>query len=359
MIEKLHIVDFQSHKDTLLEFSPGYNAIVGPSGVGKSSSLRALRFLVFNQPRGDFFIRRPDGVNATVEASINGHIVKRIKGQLNEYYLDETKWSDFGTQIPQPIVDAIGIHSIKSDADTEFNLQFAYQFDGPFLLSESESVKAKFLNRLSGTHILDIVLKELISDVREVSNSVTLKESEKAVLEADLQKYNKVDAFKSSLKYIAERLKCLMDLEKQIERLQKLEYAVNAWKQSYDRITKVQFALQSINIGGILATIERHRRLQDLQGRYTNLVNRQEIAGKSQSLLGQIDKQGAINRIGQLETFRKIKTNSDKIEFLISNIEAQIKKAHNDFENLQQTYITELKTLQICPTCGQSTLQLK
>lgn len=359
MIEKLHIADFQSHKDTLLEFSPGYNAIVGASGKGKSACLRALKFLVFNQPRGDFFIRRPDGINATVEASISGHVVKRIKGQLNEYYLDDTKWADFGSQIPQPIIDAIEIHPIKSDTDTEFNLQFAYQFDGPFLLSESESVKAKFLNRLSGTHILDIVLKELISDVRDVSNNVTLKESEKAVLEADLQKYDKVDSFKSSLRFISEKLKCLTNLEQQIERLQKLEYAINSWKISYDRVTRVQFALKSVNTSNILATIERHSRLQDLQGRHANLVNRQDNAGKSQILLGQINKQEVIKRIDQLAVFRRIKTNSDKIDFLIGNIEVQIKKAHTDFENLQQTYITELKNLQICPTCGQSTLQLK
>jgi exonuclease SbcC len=56
-IKKLSLRNFQSHRETDLEFSPGLNIIVGPSDQGKSAIIRALRWLFYNEPRGTGFIR--------------------------------------------------------------------------------------------------------------------------------------------------------------------------------------------------------------------------------------------------------------------------------------------------------------
>jgi len=58
MIKYLQIQNFQSHKDSLLEFDPGVNVIVGSSDSGKTAVIRALRWLVWNRPSGDAFRRR-------------------------------------------------------------------------------------------------------------------------------------------------------------------------------------------------------------------------------------------------------------------------------------------------------------
>ena len=53
MIEGLKISNFQSHRDSSLEFSPGVNALVGDSDCGKSAVMRALLWVITNQPQGD------------------------------------------------------------------------------------------------------------------------------------------------------------------------------------------------------------------------------------------------------------------------------------------------------------------
>ena len=42
MIKKLHLKNCQSHKDSLLEFSPRLNVFVGDTDSGKSAIIRGL-----------------------------------------------------------------------------------------------------------------------------------------------------------------------------------------------------------------------------------------------------------------------------------------------------------------------------
>jgi ABC-type transporter Mla maintaining outer membrane lipid asymmetry ATPase subunit MlaF len=51
-IKKLIIENFQSHKYTEVDFSEGFNIIFGPSDYGKSAIIRALRWVLYNEPGG-------------------------------------------------------------------------------------------------------------------------------------------------------------------------------------------------------------------------------------------------------------------------------------------------------------------
>ena len=55
MIQSLQINNFQSHKYSVMELHKGVNVIIGPSDSGKTTILRALRWLVWNRPSGDAF----------------------------------------------------------------------------------------------------------------------------------------------------------------------------------------------------------------------------------------------------------------------------------------------------------------
>ena len=56
-IKKVNLVNFQSHKDTTIEFDKGLNIIVGASDSGKTSILRGIKWALYNDPSGDYFIR--------------------------------------------------------------------------------------------------------------------------------------------------------------------------------------------------------------------------------------------------------------------------------------------------------------
>lgn len=56
---KLRIQNFQAHKDTTIEFDR-IATIVGPSDIGKSAVLRALKWVAKNEPKGISFVRDGD-----------------------------------------------------------------------------------------------------------------------------------------------------------------------------------------------------------------------------------------------------------------------------------------------------------
>src|SRR5690554_5109154 len=105
MITSLEIQNFQSHKETLLEFEPGVNVIIGPSDSGKTAILRALYWLVWNRPLGDAF-RSSWGGDTKVVLETKDGMVKRFKGKEDHYKLfydppfDPIEFKAFGTQVP-------------------------------------------------------------------------------------------------------------------------------------------------------------------------------------------------------------------------------------------------------------------
>ena len=52
MFKGLEIENFESHKDTQIDFDNGVNAIIGTSDSGKSSIRRAIEWAIHNRPQG-------------------------------------------------------------------------------------------------------------------------------------------------------------------------------------------------------------------------------------------------------------------------------------------------------------------
>ena len=52
MLKSLRVKNFQSHRDSLIKFSPGVNVLVGDPQNGKTAILRALNLVRTNRPSG-------------------------------------------------------------------------------------------------------------------------------------------------------------------------------------------------------------------------------------------------------------------------------------------------------------------
>ena len=101
MIKKLHIRNFQSHKDSRLIFSDGVNVIVGNSDSGKSAILRALNWVITNRPSGDSYISNWGGPTYVIVETEEGTVIrergKRIAILLMELLIK------YGTIVQNPI----------------------------------------------------------------------------------------------------------------------------------------------------------------------------------------------------------------------------------------------------------------
>lgn len=164
-IQEVTIEGYQSHTNSTFRLSPGLTVITGPSDAGKTAIIRALRWFAFNEPTGEAFlhtIRNPDGsikeAVDQVKVSVtfdNGITVTKTRRKGKTTYTHSafpTAWEK--AEIPPEIKETLGL--VKQQyGDFETCLNFAFQLDAPFMLSESASVGAKVLGKLAGTEIVD------------------------------------------------------------------------------------------------------------------------------------------------------------------------------------------------------------
>lgn len=176
MINSLHIANFQSHKESDLQFAPGLNVILGQTDSGKTSILRALYWLFSNRPSGEAFRSTFAGKRETLAIlDTDDWHIHRQRGKENMYLLRRAgqamceEYKALGKTVPEEIVKALNL--------TDLNWQM--QLDPPFLLSESPGEVARRLNDIVNLGKIDSSMASLSSSIRE--NNQQLKAEEEAV----------------------------------------------------------------------------------------------------------------------------------------------------------------------------------
>ncbi|MGM0395545.1 MAG: AAA family ATPase [Bacillota bacterium] len=250
-IKKIILENFQSHKYSEVEFGPELNVIVGPSDSGKSSIIRALKWVMYNEPAGDFFIREGEKECTVTLILSDGTQLQRYRTRSkNGYRLidnkgEESRFEGIGSTVPQEVTDVTGIRKIQLDSDSTNAINLGEQLEGAFLLTEKSSTRANAIGRLVGVDIVDDALRDVLRDVRLLSQ--TRKQREDALQETieKIDKYNYID----NLKEIHEKTFSIMEKvskhQNQIEALDKLNRKFNALKYEISRTEKIINSLRS------------------------------------------------------------------------------------------------------------------
>lgn len=195
-ITKVHIQGFQSHLDSTFTLSPGLNVITGPSDAGKTAIIRALRWFAFNEPQGEAFIhairnnageltQAADRATVSVEFDNGVEITKtRRKGKTvytHNGYPDV--WEK--AELPLEIKEVLGLDKQRYGDNFDTCLNFAYQLDPPFLLSETGSTGAKVLGKLAGTEVVDKAIGVIVKQTHQTRE--TIRQADKAVGQYDVE----------------------------------------------------------------------------------------------------------------------------------------------------------------------------
>lgn len=226
-LKKVTLKNFQSHKESALEFNEGLNVIVGPSDSGKSAIIRGIKWALYNEPSGNYFIREGETeCSVTLEFSDNTK-VKRLRTKSKNTYIlydkegKEFIFEGFGTGVPQEIIDQIGIKKIYLDSTDSSAINIGEQLEGAFLLSNKTSTRASAIGRLIGVNVIDDALKNTLRDLRNASISKKNLDEKILKLEKEIEEYAYLDN-------LSLRLKELETMESLINKLNiKKEHLIN------------------------------------------------------------------------------------------------------------------------------------
>ena len=195
-IKQVRIQGFQSHIDSTFTLSPGLSIITGPSDAGKTAIIRALRWLAFNEPQGEAFIhavRDADGnlvsqaEQATVTVELDdGTVISKTRRKGKTIYTHSAyadPWEK--AELPLEIKETLGLHKQHYGDNFETCLNFAYQLDPPFMLSETGSTGAKILGKLAGTEVVDKAIGAVVKQTHQTREII--RQSEKAIGQYDVE----------------------------------------------------------------------------------------------------------------------------------------------------------------------------
>lgn len=228
-IKSIEIINFQSHKNTKIIFNEGYNVICGPSDSGKSAVIRALKWVLYNEPKGtDFITQGENSCKVSITFSDEVTIIRERAKNRNIYRLinskgEESIFEGFKNDIPKEILSAHGINKVYIDIDSPESINIASQLEGPFLLDKTGSIKAKAIGKLVGVHIIDEALKELNKDLLNIQGEVKRLSKDYDDINNDLKQYENLESVRKNIEITENNLNKLNDKVNRLEKLKSIK----------------------------------------------------------------------------------------------------------------------------------------
>lgn len=300
MFQSLDIEGFQSLYDIKLELDK-FTVIVGPSNSGKSATVRALKTLAFNSKVSGILSDGADRTSITLTTDQGEVSYVRQASGVHYWYNaggEPEKYTKLGGKVPECIGSLLAIDE----------LNFAYQFEMPYLLAESGSSVARTIGDLTNVSRLFEAARE--GNKRKSQQSTIQKhdvaklEGLETQLETD---FVGLDERLESQRRAEEGLARVEDLENQKVRLNALVQRIEASKRAYQKFVELDE----------LPTLDEVTKLRDKSNALRTKISQVESAAKKYKLL----------------------------EKEVLDKEAELQKKHDEFDS-------EMDKFDMCPLCN-------
>ncbi|MCG4583261.1 AAA family ATPase, partial [Anaerosalibacter bizertensis] len=253
-IKKVVLENFQSHKYTELEFDERLNVIVGPSDQGKSAIIRGIKWALFNEPSGNFFIREGENdCSVTIVFNDNTKIKRYKSKSKNLYYLynsenKEQIFEGFGTNVPKEIIEATNIRKVYLDGKQTNSINISDQLEGPFLLSEKTATRANSIGRLVGVHIVDDAVGDTLKDIRNLNLSKRNLTEQLNKLEENLKEYDYLEQLQKKVKILEEIKIKIKESQEKVGKLKNIKLKYVDTEKQISNTKKLIGELNSVDV---------------------------------------------------------------------------------------------------------------
>ena len=210
MFESISLRSFQKHERLDVDLSAPIVVITGSSDAGKSSVLRALRWVCLGiPPRSPMPTWGSDKVR--VKLKVDGRTIERKQSKSeNVYLLDGKRFAAVGRgNVPDGIAALLNVNETS----------FALQHQSHFWLADTPGEVARQLNAAVNLDLIDSSLANVASELRDAKHEEAMCHDRLAEAEANV-----------------DRLKWAEDADKDLKRLESMGKKVEAKQQESDEL---------------------------------------------------------------------------------------------------------------------------
>jgi exonuclease SbcC len=304
-LTRLTVTNFQSLKDVDLELGL-FTVIVGPSSSGKSALIRAVKALTSNVRGNGVITRGQKGMAIT--ARTETHTVTLERSERTAAYKisgeqGNLTFTKLAAGVPEQVSQALRIEPV-TDAGS---INFASQFDKPYLLDETGSTVARVLGELTNVNTLFEAVRAANRIRQNATSTIKLRQGD---LEAAVVR---LGAFKG----LQSRVKALEEVEALDATRKALESQISRLNTQITTLRITQRAVEKAT----LAPLPAYDALDPALHRYLDLQAK---------LRGLAAKQKRVQ--------------DSRLEY---------ESADHSVQHLEHALTATLSKAGVCPTCGQ------
>lgn len=246
MISEIEIVNIQPYEYAILSFSEKLNVISGRTHSGKSSVIRAIKWLLQNRPIGDKLLR-DNTDNCSVTASfVDGSFVSREKNAKigkNVYICSDINepLSALKTDLPDEVksITKMGEENLQSQGDKYF------------LIGKTPGKVASEINKVVGLQIIDEKRSKIKSIISDYSSQVKALKFQISDTEGELKsaEFIKADLLSPIIKKIEEDKTTLSSIISELTSVNTLISSIDYQRTKMlkaERIVSNEFAVRSL-----------------------------------------------------------------------------------------------------------------
>lgn len=322
IIERLELINWESHKHSVFEFSKGLNVLAGGSRSGKSSVLRSIRELFecySKKPRSSIFLNEKF-FKITAYLS-NGYIISRYvekkSNGKNGYEIFDPmtgELSYYNTKALPMVQEILGLNKVKLTDKNKINVNFTSQGESWFFIGNglSSPDRAKLIGVMYGTHYADAVLKDINSQSKKVLSEIGHTNKELKKLEDKAKDYA----------YLSELNNVFIEAEGLLKEVEELDALI----EKGEALLKDRQAIENecIELKNLIQSITQNK--DELEILLKEITEDNEVISKIEGLISDcinIVKDGKefryiLNKLSHLNT---AKTLIDDVSLLTKEIE--------------------------------------
>jgi DNA repair exonuclease SbcCD ATPase subunit len=314
VITDVEVEDYQAIRKASLKLGR-FTVVTGPTGSGKSGLIRAMRLVAFNA-RGTSYIRHGakkcaaalgferEGVVVGIERGARGADKYRVArpADVPDDPVQVDTYTKLAGAVPPDVAKLLGLREIN----------FAGQFDRPYLLTESGGQVARVLGELTNVTLVFDAARE--ANRRKLETQRDLRQAE--TLLGDLREQAKgFRGLKDRLAAVTEAAVRLDAMGKITEQRNDLDFLASSWADARHLVEKAEARMAALEV----PSAERLEQLQE-----------------------------------QLERLRMLSSSWEGVQEDLAAANEAARRWHSAHVEAEEALHEALVAAGTCPTCGQA-----
>lgn len=375
MIKKIQIINFESHKDTTIEFSETFNVIIGDSDGGKSSIIRAISAVCYNRWSPDMMRVGEDECRITLTTGKGiVTLIKNFKEKINAYEIisfsdpkgEKIKFETIGTSVPEQVYNITEMRELEL-GDTKDIPNIMYQLEKHYMLAEingkscTSNLIARVFDKVIGLGGMEDLISEISSSMLVNKKQITKNNEKIDILrqkihnESDIEQKEKcIDESSKLFNKIKQTQSFLKRISFYDEEINKLR---SRWKLIDNRIINFESDYAKEILNKINSMSSTYNSISNIYNLYINKKKLQEQLTLNIENIKIINQQEIDNLKRRCNTLYKMDKLISKYEekiALSNQLQVNIKKLEKE-HNFLSLELEEIKIKnKICPLCGNT-----